>query len=95
VDIAQKLNNVEDLEKFLELARQQGESDNGSDVWLDYLAGKVAIVKKNNQELERLLKKVAQEYPESEPWRVILESLAEKYYYHDARSKYVKKEMVK
>jgi tetratricopeptide (TPR) repeat protein len=53
--------------------------ESGADSWLDYTEGQIAIGKNDSKRLLEVLKAVAGHYPESDPWRVMLEAVAEKY----------------
>jgi predicted Zn-dependent protease len=51
-----------------------------TDSWVDYTEGQVAIGKNDSKRLLEVLKEVSGHYPESDPWRVMLEAVAEKYF---------------
>lgn len=50
-----------------------------TDSWVDYTEGQLAIAKNDSNHLREILKAVSEHYPESDPWRIMLEAVAEKY----------------
>ena len=77
--IAAKQENIEEAALFLREIREKYPAL-GTDSWLNYTEGQVAISKNDSKRLLEVLSEVSAHYPESDPWRVMLEAVAEKYF---------------
>jgi tetratricopeptide (TPR) repeat protein len=77
--IAIKQESVDEAALLLKEIRKN-HPELGTDSWVDYTEGQVAIGKNDSNRLEEVLQVVSEHYPESDPWRIMLEAVAEKYF---------------
>jgi len=76
--VALKQESVDEAAVLLKEIRKN-HPELGTDSWVDYTEGQVAIGRNDSNRLLEVLKAVSEHYPESDPWRVMLEAVAEKY----------------